>query len=495
MIPRPNPRQHLQAWLGLAFAAVVGTTFLSCSGQDGDLGRDFRTLASHAGQVKCEGDSCPWRDSTWIRSDLQPSLESALAIADSQLGCKYGVVGYEQNGAEWQRIVLGLGCKGGGSVSHAMGSSSLQFCLTNDSKHLLRRKKSSRGNSAPHSIWYYFEEVGHEIRWRPYLGDAIQECPDECHGDSSEILIDSSRGKMEVVSRTIHPVVTLDECRGEKGFFSHLISPFVAGYAAVRQFMAPKDATIEWSATSLMLDGTEICPLIVNPRTGLTDYPDSVWEGFGLSPLNDALKSRFPDTGVQLRLRVPLDLPYSALNPVLRSALRSGFYQVSLESTPDSSIRVIILDEDDIESDPPRPFRPGLKYLELKTDSIITFTHPFDFWNRFDVLDLLENPSPLLDSLLNASPQAASLSSSKEDFRDDRPDTLWGIRRAYPIAQLTQPAKVREMIQDWLLPLDQTRKATITVDPSVRFGKIQTILWAIRHTGTDLPIKIRACYP
>lgn len=495
MIPRSIDRLHLHTRLGLGCTIAVGATLLSCTGQKEELGRDFRTLASHAGQVKCEGDSCPWKDPSWIRSDLQPKLESALAIADSQLGCKYGVVGYQQKGSQWQRTILGLDCKGGESVSHSLGSLASPFCLTNDSKHQLRRKKSSRGISVPQSVWYYFEEIGHEIQWKPYLGDAIQECPDDCQVDSSEILVDSSREKMEVVSRTIHPGVTMDDCRGEKGIFSRLISPLASGLVRVRHLLARKEATIEWSATSLVLDGTEICPLIVNPRSGLTDYPDSVWEGFGLSPLNDALKSRFPDTGVQLRLRVPLDLPYSALNPVLRSALRSGFYQVSLESTPDSSIRVIILDEDDIESDPPLPLLPGLKYLELRTDSIISYTHPFDFWDQFAVPDLMEIYSPLLDSLLKASPQAPPPPSSKEDLRDGSTDTLWGIRRGYPIAHLTQQAKVREMIQDWLRPLDQTRKATIVADPSVRFGKLQTILWAIRRTGNNAPIKLQACYP
>lgn len=101
-------------------------------------------------------------------------------------------------------------------------------------------------------------------------------------------------------------------------------------------------SVISVSATALLLDGREICPIIVNPKDGYPDYPDSVWSGFFIEPLKVAL-AKVKDNGKaieainpskpfkgEILLHADRSIPFATLKPVLRSAGNAGFRQVKI---------------------------------------------------------------------------------------------------------------------------------------------------------------------
>lgn len=101
-------------------------------------------------------------------------------------------------------------------------------------------------------------------------------------------------------------------------------------------------SVISVSRTSLLLDGKEICPVIINPKDGFPDFPDSVWSGFFLEPLKVAL-DKVKDNGKaieainpskpfkgEILLHADRNIPFATLKPVLRSAGNAGFRQVKI---------------------------------------------------------------------------------------------------------------------------------------------------------------------
>lgn len=101
-------------------------------------------------------------------------------------------------------------------------------------------------------------------------------------------------------------------------------------------------SVISVSAKALLLDGKEICPVIVNPKDGYPDFPDSVWSGFFLAPLKEAL-DKVKDNGKaieainpskpfkgEILLHADRNIPFATLKPVLRSAGNAGFRQVKI---------------------------------------------------------------------------------------------------------------------------------------------------------------------
>jgi len=101
-------------------------------------------------------------------------------------------------------------------------------------------------------------------------------------------------------------------------------------------------SVISVSAKSLLLDGKEICPVIVNPKDGYPDFPDSVWSGFFIEPLKVAL-DKVKDNGKaieainpskpfkgEILLHADRNIPFATLKPVLRSAGNAGFRQVKI---------------------------------------------------------------------------------------------------------------------------------------------------------------------
>jgi len=101
-------------------------------------------------------------------------------------------------------------------------------------------------------------------------------------------------------------------------------------------------SVISLSKDQLLLDGKPICPVIVNPKDGFPDFPDSVWSGFFISPLKDALDKvkenaeaiakidpSKPFSG-EILLDADRRIPFATLKPVLRSAGNAGFRQIKI---------------------------------------------------------------------------------------------------------------------------------------------------------------------
>jgi biopolymer transport protein ExbD len=105
----------------------------------------------------------------------------------------------------------------------------------------------------------------------------------------------------------------------------------------------PKELSVmSLSKDMLLLDGKPICPVIINPKDGYPDFPDSVWSGFFISPLKDALDKvkenaqaiekinpSKPFKG-EIILHADRRIPFATIKPVLRSAGNAGFRQIKI---------------------------------------------------------------------------------------------------------------------------------------------------------------------
>lgn len=105
----------------------------------------------------------------------------------------------------------------------------------------------------------------------------------------------------------------------------------------------PKEVSvISLSKDMLLLDGKPICPVIINPKDGYPDFPDSVWSGFFIHPLKEALDKvkengqaierinpNKPFNG-EILLHVDRAIPFATLKPVMRSAGNAGFRQIKI---------------------------------------------------------------------------------------------------------------------------------------------------------------------
>lgn len=105
----------------------------------------------------------------------------------------------------------------------------------------------------------------------------------------------------------------------------------------------PKEVSvISLSKDMLLLDGKPICPVIINPKDGYPDFPDSVWSGFFIHPLKEALDKvkenaqaierinpNKPFNG-EILLHADRAIPFATLKPVMRSAGNAGFRQIKI---------------------------------------------------------------------------------------------------------------------------------------------------------------------
>lgn len=105
----------------------------------------------------------------------------------------------------------------------------------------------------------------------------------------------------------------------------------------------PKElSVISLSKDQLLLDGKPICPVIINPKDGFPDFPDSVWSGFFIAPLKEALDKvkenaqaierinpSKPFNG-EILLHADHAIPFATLKPVMRSAGNAGFRQIKI---------------------------------------------------------------------------------------------------------------------------------------------------------------------
>lgn len=105
----------------------------------------------------------------------------------------------------------------------------------------------------------------------------------------------------------------------------------------------PKElSVISLSKNQLLLDGKPICPVIINSRDGQPDFPDSVWSGFFIAPLKEALDKVKENAQAierinpgrpfkgEIILHTDRRIPFATLKPVMRSAGNSGFRQIKI---------------------------------------------------------------------------------------------------------------------------------------------------------------------
>jgi biopolymer transport protein ExbD len=105
----------------------------------------------------------------------------------------------------------------------------------------------------------------------------------------------------------------------------------------------PKELSVmSLSKDMLLLDGKPICPVIVNPKDGYPDFPDSVWSGFFIAPLKDALDKVKENAQAiekinpgrpfkgEIILHADRRIPFATIKPVLRSAGNAGFRQIKI---------------------------------------------------------------------------------------------------------------------------------------------------------------------
>jgi biopolymer transport protein ExbD len=92
------------------------------------------------------------------------------------------------------------------------------------------------------------------------------------------------------------------------------------------------------STGALMLDGTPIMPVIVNPKDGNFDFPDSSYSGFELADLKERL-GKIAENGKAIEemskgarkfkgeviIHTDRAIPFAVLKPVMRSAGNAGF--------------------------------------------------------------------------------------------------------------------------------------------------------------------------
>jgi biopolymer transport protein ExbD len=82
--------------------------------------------------------------------------------------------------------------------------------------------------------------------------------------------------------------------------------------------------------------------VIINPKDGYPDFPDSVWSGFFIAPLKEALDKvkenaqaierinpNKPFNG-EILLHADHAIPFATLKPVMRSAGNAGFRQIKI---------------------------------------------------------------------------------------------------------------------------------------------------------------------
>jgi biopolymer transport protein ExbD len=91
------------------------------------------------------------------------------------------------------------------------------------------------------------------------------------------------------------------------------------------------------STGALLLDGKPIMPVIVNPKDGQFDFPDSAYSGFELADLKEQL-GKIAENGKLIEsinparkfkgeviIHTDRAVPFAVLKPVMRSAGNAGF--------------------------------------------------------------------------------------------------------------------------------------------------------------------------
>jgi len=160
------------------------------------------------------------------------------------------------------------------------------------------------------------------------------------------------------------------------------------------------EAVIEIAEHRLALDGQRIGDLEWNPKWGFWDFPESLWTGFAIKPLVEALERRGPHQGVKVKIRLPGETPYAVLDPLLHSLARTGFKSVILLAEDGTEHRAV-LEDPVLLYDPPPSLAVYAGYMEaeMREDSLIVCRLPFDCDDRFVPYDPVQQRKAIAETL------------------------------------------------------------------------------------------------
>jgi len=138
------------------------------------------------------------------------------------------------------------------------------------------------------------------------------------------------------------------------------------------------ESLIEITDHRLYLDGQRIGDLEWSPKWGFWDFPESLWTGFAIKPLVEALERPSPHQGVKVKLRLPGETPYAVLDPLLHSLARTGFKSVILLAE-DGTEHKAVLEDPVLLENPSISYSVLVGYMnaKMREDSLIVCRLPY----------------------------------------------------------------------------------------------------------------------
>ncbi|MBK8802097.1 MAG: hypothetical protein IPN71_08580 [Fibrobacteres bacterium] len=112
--------------------------------------------------------------------------------------------------------------------------------------------------------------------------------------------------------------------------FLALDAAFVAIGLWIVQGKGSDEHTVYLEEYELRLGAHVICPVLVNPKDELSDFPDSVWSGFEVDPLKIRLSDREDVKSAVFRLEAASSMPFSLTETLLRTMKSAGVVHLEL---------------------------------------------------------------------------------------------------------------------------------------------------------------------
>lgn len=439
----------------VGYAAIA--SFVGCVNErpvfDTSLGR----IVLDAQSVPCNGDTCNWRDSSWVSRTAKPAMERLITLARDRFDCAYGFVGFMSNDSDQGSHMIGFDCgEKHMPASYAVSRASTRYCATTSDRSILEFS-SPNDHASANVLWYYFERHKGSLGLMRSHGNALRACPVSCGPDTVELLLDSSSGKSILMTKFVSNDVLVDQCiHPTYAESSKLWNEYLkSGWHAIDgPPVLVREAFLALTPFEVTLNRNHICSLVVNPKDGEPDFHDSLWSGFTIEPIVNLLKASYPEGSAHLRLRASPSIPYMTLRPVLRSLLWPGFDTIAL-SISDSSPEYPLLVHDPVfdEHDPPLPLHiyMEIKEIEIGIDSVWTYS-----------------------------------TGLEDDGRHV------GTTRSYPVSWIANPARSSEILSVLLQTPPVTRFLIFTPAPLTRASTILALREQMHKLDTALPVFIQS---
>jgi hypothetical protein len=103
--------------------------------------------------------------------------------------------------------------------------------------------------------------------------------------------------------------------------------------------------TILSTAEVLSYDGDPLSPIILNPKDGMADLPDSVWTGFCIAPVKQRAKADLEATSSEpsFLYAAPDVSPYAYAKPILRSLADAGLRWIHVPTSTSTYFPIEII--------------------------------------------------------------------------------------------------------------------------------------------------------